>query len=109
MILYQPIIPAEGIAGWKFLQSTYDKQFETFSKDPVLERESDYFLENIGDVKTAEDLIKDSRLLGVALGAFGLDDQLPMKALVQKVLEEGSSADDALANRLGDDRWVAFT
>ncbi|MBE1296688.1 MAG: DUF1217 domain-containing protein [Rhodobacteraceae bacterium] len=45
----------------------------------------------------------------MALGAFGLDDQLPMKALVQRVLEDGSSADDALANKLGDDRWVAFT
>lgn len=109
MILYQPIIPTDGIAGWKFLQSTYDKQFDTFSKDPVLSRESDYFLENIGKVETAADLVKDTRLLGIALGAFGLDDQLPMKALVQRVLEDGSSADDALANRLGDDRWVAFT
>ncbi|MBE1297182.1 MAG: flagellar protein, partial [Rhodobacteraceae bacterium] len=97
MILYQPIIPTDGIAGWKFLQSTYDKQFDTFSKDPVLSRESDYFLENIGKVKTASDLVKDTRLLGIALGAFGLDDQLPMKALVQRVLEDGSSADDALA------------
>ncbi|MEX5597725.1 DUF1217 domain-containing protein [Pseudophaeobacter sp. C1-32P7] len=109
MILYQPIIPADGIVGWRILQATYDKQFETFSNDTLLKSESDYFRENIGNIKTAGDLVKDTRLLGIALGAFGLDDQLPMKALVQKVLEEGSSADDALANRLGDDRWVAFT
>ncbi|MEO3477808.1 DUF1217 domain-containing protein [Phaeobacter sp. CAU 1743] len=109
MILYQPIIPSDGIVGWKFLQSTYDKQFEVFSNDALLKRESDYFLENIGKVETAGDLVKDSRLLGIALGAFGLDDQLPNKALAQKVLEEGSSASDALANKLGDDRWVSFT
>ena len=106
---YDPVLLGGGITGWKFLQSTYDRQFEAFSQSAVLERESDYFLENIGNVETAEDLVKDRRLLEVALGAFGLEDQIDMKALVQKVLEEGSAADDALANRLGDDRWVAFT
>lgn len=106
---YQPVILSTGIPGWNFLQSTYDRQFESFSQSATLQRENDYFLENIGNVNTAEDLVKDRRLLEVALAAFGLDDQIDMKALVQKVLEEGSSADDALASRLGDDRWVSFT
>ncbi|EBA17090.1 flagellar protein, putative [Roseobacter sp. SK209-2-6] len=106
---FDPILLGGGIPGWNFLQSTYDRQFEVFSSGAAIERESDYFLENIGKVETAEDLIKDRRLLSVALGAFGLEDQIDMKALVQKVLEEGSSADDALATRLGDDRWVSFT
>lgn len=107
--LFQPIVPAGGVVGWNFLQSTYDKQFDTFQQDPILERETDYFRENIGKVTSAEDLVKDRRLLNVALSAYSLDDQIDMKALVQKVLEEGSTADDALANRLGDDRWVQFT
>ncbi|MFW8633972.1 DUF1217 domain-containing protein [Cribrihabitans pelagius] len=105
---FQPVIPASGIVGWNFLQATYEKQFDAFTEGAVLQRDSDYFLENIGEVKTAEDLVKDHRLLSVALGAFGLSDQLPMKALVQKVLEDGTSADDALANRMGDDRWASF-
>lgn len=106
---YEPIILSTGIPGWNFLQSTYDRQFESFNQSASLQRENDYFLENIGEVNSAEDLVKDRRLLEVALGAFGLDDQIDMKALVQKVLEGGSTADDALAGRLGDDRWVGFT
>lgn len=105
---FSPIIPSTGIVGWNFLQSTYDKQFETFSKDPVLDRETDYFAEKIGEVTSVDDLMADRRLLQVALGAYGLDDQIDMKALVEKVLREGSTADDALANKLGDDRWVQF-
>ena len=78
---YQPIIPSNGIVGWNFLQATYDKQFETFTKDAVLQRETDYFIENIGNVKSAEDLLSDSRLLTVALDAFGLGEDIYKKGL----------------------------
>ncbi|MVO17909.1 DUF1217 domain-containing protein [Rhodobacteraceae bacterium CY05] len=106
---FQPIIPSDGIVGWNFLQATYDKQFETFTKDAVLQRETDYFMENIGNVKSAEDLVGDTRLLEVALDAFGLGEDVYKKAFVIKVLQDGTSADDALANKLGDDRYVKFS
>jgi len=106
---FQPIIPATGIVGWNFLQATYDKQFETFTQDAVLQRDNEYFLENIGKIETAEDLVKDYRLLNIALGAFGLEEDSYKKALVQKILEDGTTADDALANTMGDDRYVQFS
>ncbi|MEQ3673272.1 DUF1217 domain-containing protein [Pseudophaeobacter sp.] len=106
---FAPTIPSTGLTGWAFLQSTYDRQFEHFNKDPVLERDNEYFMENIKKVKTAEDLVSDYRLLEVALNAFGLASEINSKAMIQKVLEDGSEADDALANKLGDDRWIDFT
>ncbi|WIY26744.1 DUF1217 domain-containing protein [Parasedimentitalea psychrophila] len=106
---YQPIIPSNGIVGWNFLQATYDKQFETFTKDAVLQRETDYFVENIGNVKSAEDLMADPRLLSVALDAFGLGEDIYKKAYLEKILTDGTAADDALANKLGDDRYVQFS
>lgn len=105
---FEPILLSSGITGWTFLQSTYDEQLDVFKKDPQLKRENDYFAENIGSVETAEDLVKDRRLLEVALGAFGLEDQIDNKALIQKVLEDGTTADDNLASRLDDSRWVDF-
>lgn len=108
-MLYTPVIPATGIVGWNFLQSTYDRQFDAFTQDPQLERENEYFLENIGNVTTAEDLMKDRRLLQTALNAFGLGDEIYKGALIQRVLEDGTTADDNLASRLGDDRWVKFS
>jgi len=106
---YQPIIPSNGIVGWNFLQATYDKQFETFTQDAVLQRETDYFVENIGNVKSAEDLMADRRLLQVALDAFGLGEDMYKKAYIEKILTDGTAADDALANVLGDDRYVQLS
>ncbi|KIC10368.1 flagellar protein [Leisingera sp. ANG-M1] len=106
---FQPLLPSTGIAGWNFLQATYDKQFEVFTQDAVLQRESDYFLENIGNVKSAADLISDPRLLDVALGAFGLEEDSYKKAFLERILQEGTEADDALANRMDDARYVQLS
>ena len=106
---FQPILPSNGIVGWNFLQATYDKQFETFTKDVVLKRETDYFVENIGNIKSAEDLVNDRRLLTVALDAFSLGEDIDKKAFVEKILKDGTTADDALANKLGDERYVKFS
>lgn len=103
--MFLPIVPDSGLAGWRFLQRTYDTQFETFSGNTVLQRDSDYFLENIGSITNAEELVSDRRMLSVALGAFGLQDDLSNRYFIQKVLEEGASNDDALAMRLSDTRY----
>lgn len=103
--MFQPVIPVSGLAGWRFLQRTYDSQFETFSKGAVLQRDAEYFRENIGQVRTAEDLTSDRRLLNVALSAFGLQDDINNRYFIRKILEEGVTRDDALANRLSDPRY----
>ena len=105
----QPVIPASGISGWRFLERTYDRQFEAYSQGPLLKRETDYFLQNIGSITSAEDLVADRQLLKVALGAFGLEGDINNKFFIQKILSDGTSADDALANRLADSRYARFT
>ncbi|MEO9781668.1 MAG: DUF1217 domain-containing protein [Sedimentitalea sp.] len=102
---FQPVIVGSGIAGWKFLQRTYEPQFDTFANSSQLSRDIEYFTETIGTIETAEDLIKDRRLLSVALGAFGLQDDLDNRYFIQKILEDGTASDDALANKLTDDRY----
>lgn len=106
---FQPVIPSGGIVGWRFLQRTYDAQLESFSSSAVNERERQYFLENIGNVRTAEDLVSDRRLLQVALGAFGLEDDINNRYFIQRILSDGTSADDALSNRLADSRYREFS
>lgn len=102
---FQPVIVGSGIAGWKFLQRTYEPQFDTFANSSQLSRDIEYFAETVGTVETAEDLVKNRRLLSVALGAFGLQDDLNNRYFVQKILEDGTASDDALANKLTDDRY----
>ncbi|MEM6944073.1 MAG: DUF1217 domain-containing protein [Pseudomonadota bacterium] len=104
----QPAIPFGGVAGLRLLDSTFDRQFAAFSQGAVLTRETDDFVARAGSITSAEALVEDRQLLKVALGAFGLEDELPKRALIRRVLEEGTVAQDSLANRLVDPAWRRF-
>jgi len=106
--MFQPVIPLSGLAGWQFLQSTLPAQREAFVESTAFKRDTDYFRETISGIQTAEALVADRRLLGVALGAFGLDDDIANKAFLQQILEGGTNERDALANRLSDNRYAKF-
>ncbi len=106
---FQPVLPFTGYAGWLFLNRTLDQQKEAFAQSNEVSRTSDYFREHIGSVKTAEDLVADHRLLETSLKAFGLEEDIYAKAFVRKVLEEGTLRPDALANKLTDKRYAAFS
>lgn len=105
---YQPVLPLSGYTGWRFLQRTLDTQTKAFNQSPEIKRATEYFKENIGKVRTVDDLMKDRRLLDVALKAFGLDDDINNKAFIKKVLAEGTLKDTAFANRLSDKRYTEF-
>ena len=85
-----------------------DRQTEIFDRSPDILRDVDYFTENIKNVETLDDLMGDRRLLKVALGAFGLDEELDKGAFVRKVLEEGTLEDDSFANRLNNPNYIAI-
>jgi hypothetical protein len=107
--MFQPIVPLSGYTGWRFLERTLEAQQETFNQGEQITRATDYFREEIGSISTAKELVDDRRLLEVALGAFGLDEDINNKYFIQKVLEDGTLDDDALANRLADSRYQAFS
>ncbi|WDI31553.1 DUF1217 domain-containing protein [Hyphococcus flavus] len=105
---FYPAIPLGGYLGWKVFDNSADRQFEVFKNSPTIVRNVEYFRENIAEAKTAEDLVNDRRLLEVALGAYGLQEEINKKAWIQKILEEGTDLSDAFANRLSDSRWREF-
>jgi hypothetical protein len=106
---FAPVIPFGGYAGWTFLKRTMATQQAALASAPEQKRDTAYFRENIGGVSTAEQLVGDRRLLKVALGAFGLDDDLSNRFFICKVLEEGTLKDGALALRLADPRYREFS
>ena len=106
---FTPAIGTGGYLGWRILEKTADKQMQTMESSPMLSKNVDYFRENISNAKTAEALVNDRRLLTVALGAYGLGDQINNKALIKKVLEGGTEDSDALANKLSDVRFRKFS
>jgi len=106
---FQPIVPLTGYSGWLFLERTAETQREAFSESAEVVRATDAFRERIGEISTAEDLVADRELLSVALGAFGLDDDINSTFFIRKILEEGTTDSDALANKLSDSRYAAFS
>lgn len=102
---FQPAIGAGGLSGWRILEATSARQRETFERSPQLLRNIEYFRENISSAQTAEDLVKDRRLLTVALGAYGLTEEIGKRAFVQKMLEGGTEDSGSLANRFPDNRY----
>lgn len=106
---YVPALPLGGVAGWRFLERTAEKQQATFGNSAEVRREVAWFEERIASVTSAAELVADRRLLTVALTAFGLGDKIDQKAFVRKVLDEGTTADGAFAVRLSDPAWKAFS
>jgi len=90
------------------LQRTLNRQVQNFNSSAQIEREATYFRDNIAKSTTAQDLVADRRLLKVALGAFGLEDDLSKKAYILKVLQEGTDSGSAFANRIADKRYRSF-
>ena len=105
---FQPILPLDGYVGWRFLQKTLDKQQAAAAAAPAAQRDEAHFRERIAQVTTAEELVKDRQLLSVALTAFGLQDDLPNRAFIQKVLESPAKEEGSFVNRLADKRYLAL-
>lgn len=106
---FQPILPISGYAGWRFLERTEDAQRKAFANSAEQQNLVSFFHENIADAKTSEDLVSDRKLLSVALGAFGLGEDINSKAFVKRVLDDGTIESTALSNRLSDKRYSALS
>ncbi len=82
---------------------------KAFSNSPAIVTDTQYFKENIGKINTADDLVADRRLMRVALGAFGLQDDIDNKFFIKKILAEGTLDTGSLANKLSDERYKDLT
>ena len=105
---FAPVIPLSGLGGWRFLQATQARQQNLFNRSPDIQRDVEYFKENIGNITNSADLVADRRLLGVALGAFGLDDEINKQAYIRTVLDGGTFDPRSFANRIGNADYLAF-
>ncbi len=103
---YVPVLPASGFAGWSYLNRTLDTQQANFERSGLVARETAGFAEKIKGIETVDDLMKDRQVLKVALGAFGLGEDLDNRAFIRRVLESDLTDTTSLANRLSDKRYL---
>lgn len=105
---FQPVLPLGGYAGWRFLERTLERQQAGHAAAAGPQRAEMHFRQQIAGVTSARELVADRQLLAVALTAFGLRDDLPNRAFIERVLESPTAERTSFVNRLADRRYLAL-
>ncbi len=96
------------LADYQLIAADIDASLRRVEQQPQVQREVEYYLENIGKVKGIDDFLADERLFNFAMKASGLADMAYAKAFMRKVLQEGIESPDSFANQLTDTRFRDF-
>ena len=95
-------------ASYQLIARDISRSISRVESQPMVARETQYYLENITKVKSIDEFVSDSRLFRFAMKAHGLSDMTYAKAFMVKALEGGISDPDSFANKLTDKRYVEF-
>lgn len=94
---------------YKTIVNDLPKTLNRTANQATAKRDIQYFQDHIGQVKTIDDFIGNSRLYGFAMKAFGLDDMIYAKGFMKKVLQgEPDINGRVLVDRLQDSRYRDF-
>ena len=96
------------LSTYRLIANNLDRSLAATASEVSVATATDYYRQHIGDVKSIDDFMKDTRLYNYAMKAFNLEDMAYAKAFMRKVLTEGVADPDAFANKLTDDRFVAL-
>jgi len=105
---FAPTVVGTGLAGYAFLQRTEATQKALLAQTPEIARETERFAARLPDIETSDQLMEDRALRKVALGAFGLLDDLDNNGFIKQILDSDLNDSSSLANRLADKRYLAF-
>ena len=96
------------LAAYMQISSNMAKWQNLTAAEPIVKAQTEYYQKNIGGIKTPSDLVNNYRLFSYAMTAYGMGDQVYAKALVQKVLEQGTDSSNALARKLNNPNMLAL-
>jgi hypothetical protein len=93
---------------YQLIAKDMPKAIDRVEREPMVDRETKYYIENISKVKTIEEFVENDRLFRYAMKAHGLEDMAYAKAFMVKALKEGIRDPDSFANKLQDKRYAEF-
>lgn len=106
--MFQPVIPVSGIGGWRFLQSTYDRQLASHSENPQVRADRNYLIGKLSESITTEDFLNDKRLLRIAMTAFDLGGEEWKRGFISKALTEAADPTSTWLARLNNTKYTEF-
>lgn len=92
-------------AGYQFYARDPDAAAKRVAAQASVSRDTAYYRANIGKVKSVDDLLADNRLYTYALKSFGLEDAIPNRGFIRKVLTSDLTQPKSFANSLNDTRY----
>lgn len=96
------------LASYRLASTNLNRSLAAAAEQPQVARETEYYRDNIGNVKSIDDFMADDRLFKYAMKAYGLEDMNYAKAFMRKVLTEGIDTNKSFANTLADPRYKEF-
>ena len=96
------------LTGYLTIANNLSRYKAMTANDPLVAQATRYFQANISAIKTPKQLVSNTRIFNYVMNAFGLHDMTYAKALIQKVLEQGTSRPEALANKLNNPNILAL-
>lgn len=93
---------------FRLIADNLDRTLALTAAQAPVKLESEYYKERIGSITSIDEFLEDTRVFRFAMTAFGLEDLAFAKGYLRKILEEGVSDPQSLANRLNDPRFVEF-
>lgn len=94
---------------YKLANDQKDAHMKMFEAQPTTARDIEKFKEDIVNIKSVDDLMKNRTLLSVTLSAFQLESEIDKTAFVEKMLTEDPSDENSLVNRLVEPRWTKLS
>src|SRR6478735_3884969 len=93
---------------YQLITKDISKSIDRIDQQPTVARDTQYYLANIGKVKSIDDFVNNDRLFKYAMKAYGLESMDYAKAFMVKALKEGVSDANSFANKLTDKRYAQF-
>lgn len=93
---------------YQIITSNLARTKSLIENDASVKREIDYYNKTIKTIKTIDDFIKNDRVFKFAMKAYGLEDMAFGKALIKKLLQEGTSNPLSMANKMSNPLYKEF-
>lgn len=93
---------------YQIITSNLVRTKAVIENDASVKREIEYYKKTIKTIKTLDDFIKNDRVFKFAMKAYGLEDMAFGKALIKKLLQEGTSSPLSMANKMSNPLYKEF-
>lgn len=88
-----------------FLNRTRETQLDRWRASPMETRAIDKFKEGAREIHSLDDFMKNDAVYNFVMKAYGLEEMAFAKAFIRKIVEEGTSDPDSMANKMIDPRY----